>query len=675
MKNLNRRPDFREDIQGLRAIAVILVLLFHFETRLQGGYLGVDMFFVISGFVIASSSLREIGSTSSFSWGSFLHRRVRRLLPGMALVTLATAIGSLFMISPFGPQKEAAKMLLSAASYTSNFVLMPQNYFSLDPKSNPLLHLWSLAVEEQFYLVWPIAVIVLVALRSRIHARVFKLVVLAAASVVLVASCWLFLMCSIHGSQVNDFKLFWPLIRRNITPERFAFYSPLTRAWEFVAGVLVALLVRTRIASRKPFIGSAISGCGVTLVFVGIAWASKFPEVQHDMNWATNTSATLAVVAGTSLWIFGGLNDNLIRPLISIRPLTVIGNCSYSIYLLHWPIWVFIITTYKHNNISIAAAFALALGLGWLQFRFIEEPIRMRTKLVSFNTIHFVGVFGVVAIVVVACMSYTRPIIAMHLTGIKPGEISSHIAEKPCAEKRVKFENALSCTYLTANNVGTVVLVGDSMAKSLSDGFVQAAGTRSLNSYVFSYPGCAFLLSDSPFTATSECESWRKEAFAAIEEIRPDVVVIANLSSIYVATPFPDWTLANTQLLWGSELTRTIDKLNSVGTKFIIMQPPPSFAFDLRYDISLVRQNFIKEPRGVVLARRELINNIEVNATSGLDSVSAVVNFSSIFCNEKTCDPRVNGEIMLEDDDHLSVHGSLLIAPIIEGAIKAALAK
>ena len=195
---MTKSSSFRTDIQGLRAIAVILVLLFHFETRLRGGYLGVDMFFVISGFVIASSTLREIDRTNTFSWSAFLYRRVRRLLPGTALVAVATAVLSMLLLSPFGPQQETAKMLLSTATYTSNFVLMPQSYFSLDPKANPLLHMWSLAVEEQFYFVWPIAIIVFVGVRRRVHAQVFKIIMWTVVTVALLASCWLFLMSAIR---------------------------------------------------------------------------------------------------------------------------------------------------------------------------------------------------------------------------------------------------------------------------------------------------------------------------------------------------------------------------------------------------------------------------------------------------------------------------------------------
>ena len=670
---MTKSSSYRADIQGLRAIAVLLVLLFHFETRLKGGYLGVDMFFVISGFVIASSTLREIDRTDTFSWSAFLHRRVRRLLPGTALVACVTALLSMLLLSPFGPQKETAKMLLSAASYTSNFVLMPQSYFSLDPKANPLLHLWSLAVEEQFYFVWPLAILVFVGLRARLCVRVVKIIVWLAVIAVLLASCWLFLKSSIHGPQVNDYRWFRPLIQRNVTPEHFAFYSPFTRAWEFVAGVLVALLLRLKTASLVQKAGSLFTFSGAILVMFGVAWASKFPEIQHEASWSTNTSATLAVVAGTAIWVVGGSHDNFIRRLLSFRPLTLIGDCSYSIYLLHWPIWVLLITSFNQGWKTIAIAFALSLSFGWLQFQFVEEPIRSRKSWPSMKTPQFVGVFGLVAAVGFAAMSYATPIMAVHLAGKKPDEISLHIIENPCAGERFELESAQSCLFPSVNNQGTAILVGDSMAKSLSDGFVQASNAEGLNGYVFSFPGCAFQLFDSPFAATNECAGWRADVLSALQQLRPNVLIIANLNSLYVDPPLPDWSTEDTQLIWGSEVTRMLKGLTELNTQVIIAQPPPRFAYDLRYDLSLLWPNTVKEPRDVVVSRREAINAIEQNASAGFSFVRPIVNFTDQFCNASICDPKIDGEFMLEDDDHLSVDGSQLVVPQLQAAIAGAL--
>lgn len=670
---MTKPSSYRADIQGLRAIAVLLVLLFHFETRLKGGYLGVDMFFVISGFVIASSTLREVDRTDTFSWSAFLHRRVRRLLPGIAVVAVATAVLSMLLLSPFGPQKETAKMLLSAASYTSNFILMPQSYFSLDPKANPLLHLWSLAVEEQFYFVWPIAITLFVGIRKRLPTIVSRSLVWVAVLGVVLASCWLFLVCSVNGPAVNDYQWFKPFILRDVTPEHFAFYSPFTRAWEFVIGVLVALLLRLKSIVFAPPIGSIFACSGVGMVLFGVIWASRFPEIQHDMNWSTNTSATILVVVGTGLWIFGGSHDKLLRRLISIRPLTLIGDCSYSIYLLHWPIWVLLITSFKQTNNVIILAFALSLGLGWLQFQFIEEPIRSRKSLTSATTLRFIGVFGLVAVVGFAMMSYTTPIIAMHLAGKKPDELSLHIIEKPCIGERFELESAQSCLYPATSSQGTAILVGDSMAKSLSDGFVQATNSQGLNGYIFSYPGCSFQLFDSPFTATSECAGWRADVLSALQQLQPKVLVIANLNSLYVDPPLPDWNVEDTQLIWGSEVTRMLNVLSELRTQVIIAQPPPRFAYDLRYDLSLLWPNTVKEPRDIVIARREEINVIEQNAIAGFDFVQPIVNFTDQFCNANICDPKIDRKFMLEDNDHLSVDGSQLVAPLIERAISRAI--
>ena len=672
---MTKSSNYRTDIQGLRAIAVLLVLLFHFETRLKGGYLGVDMFFVISGFVIASSTLREIDRTDTFSWSAFLHRRIRRLLPGTALVAVVTAVLSMLLLSPFGPQKETAKMLLGAATYTSNFMLMPQSYFSLDPKANPLLHMWSLAVEEQFYFIWPIAIIVFVGMRKRIHAQVFKVIVWTVLTVALLASCWLFIMSATRGSQVAEYRWFRPLVQRSIMPEHFAFYSPFTRAWEFVAGVLVALLLRLQVIAVVQKAGSLIACCGAAFVVFGVAWATKFPEVQHEATWSTNTSATLLVVMGTAMWVFGGSNDKFLKQIISIRPMTLIGDYSYSIYLLHWPIWVLLITSFKQSNAVVALAFTLSLGLGWLQFRLVEEPIRSKKSFPSAKSFQFVGVFGLVAVVGFVAMSYATPVIAMHLTGKKPDELSVHIIEKPCVAETFELESAQSCQFLSATNQGTAILVGDSMAKSLSDGFVQAANTQGLNGYVFSFPGCAFQLSDSPFTPSNECSDWRADVLTALRQLQPKALIITNLSSIYVDPPLPDWNIEESQRIWGSEVTRMLNGLKDLDTQVIIAQPPPRFAYDLRYDLSLLWRNTVTEPRVAVLERREKMNQIEANAIVGFDFVQPIVDFTDLFCDSIICDPKVNNKYMFEDDDHLSVDGSLLVQSTIEKSIKSALLK
>jgi hypothetical protein len=272
-------------------------------------------------------------------------------------------------------------------------------------------------------------------------------------------------------------------------------------------------------------------------------------------------------------------------------------------------------------------------------------------------------------------MSYATPKVAMHLAGKKPDEISLHIIEKPCAGERFELESAQSCLFPSVGNQGTAILVGDSMAKSLSGGFVQASNAQGLNGYVFSFPGCAFQLFDSPFTTASECAGWRADVLSALQQLRPKVLIIANLSSLYVDPPFPGWNLEDTRLIWGSQVTRMLKELADLNTQVIIVQPPPRFAYDLRYDLSLLWPNTVKESRDVVVARREAINAIEQNAIAGFNYVRPIVNFTDQFCNAVICDPKVDSEFMFEDDDHLSVGGSMFVSDVLQRALAEALIK
>lgn len=672
---MTRTIGFRSDIQGLRAIAVLLVLLFHFETRIQGGYLGVDMFFVVSGFVIASSTLREIDQSQSFSWKHFLRRRVRRLLPGVAVVSFLVVLASVLLMSPFGPQQTTSQMLVGAATYTSNFMLMSRNYFSLDPKSNPLMHFWSLAVEEQFYLLWPLVIVFLLAVRSKIGKKAGKVLIWLLIISIIYGTCRLFVWLSIEGPTVNDYSWFRPLITRNVSPERLAFYSPLTRSWEFVAGVGVALAVRSTLVLKLRPMSSAFWLVGAVTAGIAVRLATITPGYEHGTDTATNTTATILVVLGTSMVLVSGEFGPFVSRVLTVKPLTVIGDWSYSVYLWHWPIWVLLITTFNRSHTVTIAAFVLSMVLGWVQFQWIERPIRDGLRLPRVSIGWLVAGFVIIALPVYGSMSVVTPAIGKYVAGRELEEISAHIIEKPCEGEEFVIDTARSCAYAVEGNSGTAVLVGDSMARSLSDGFVTAANSEALNAFVFSLPGCSFLAFDSPFSPTLECIGWRQNVFAALSQIQPKLVMIANMNTLYTHLPLADFTLEKTRDAWGYELTRTFDALAPLQAKVILVQPPPSFEYDLRYDISLLRKNGVQEDRKAVIARRAPINEVEVKTAGLYPFVAPVLNFDDLFCNAETCTQKIGKQFMLEDADHLSVEGSMLAAPLVQNAIALALAK
>lgn len=667
--------SFRPDVQGLRAIAVLLVLLFHFETPVQGGYLGVDMFFVVSGFVIASSTLREIDRTHAFSWQSFLRRRVRRLLPGVAVVSVLVAALSVLLLSPFGPQRTTSQMVVGAATYSSNFMLMSRNYFSLDPKSNPLMHFWSLSVEEQFYLLWPIVIGALLYLRRRMGRVIITSIVWLMVLVTIYSTCRLFVWFSVEGPTINDYSWFRPLIVRDISPQRFAFYSPLTRAWEFVVGVAVALVIRSSWIRNLRRLSVGVWLIGVALVVIGVRWATIMPGLEQGTDTATNSSATVLAVAGTAALLLAGEFATVAQKLLSPKPLTILGDWSYSVYLWHWPIWVLLITTFNRSLQVTIAALVLSLSFGWAQFRWIEKPIRDGLRMPRLRFGFLVTGFAVSAVLVYGSMSFITPTIAKHVAGNEPDVISAHIIEKPCPAEKFVIDTAQSCTYSITDNTGTAVLVGDSMARSLSDGFVSAANAEALNAYVFSFPGCSFLAFDSPFSPTLECINWRRNVFASLNQLQPQLVMIANMNTLYTQIPLANFTLEKTRDAWGYELTRTFDALAPLQSKVMLVQPPPLFEYDLRYDVSLLRKNGVQENREAVIARRAPINETEVQTAALYSFLAPVLNFDDLFCNAETCTQKIGKKFMLEDADHLSVDGSMLVAPLIRNAIALALAK
>jgi hypothetical protein len=412
-------------------------------------------------------------------------------------------------------------------------------------------------------------------------------------------------------------------------------------------------------------------------VFAGMAirLATITPGYEHGTDTATNTTATILVVLGTSLVLLGGEFNPWVSRVLAVKPLTIIGDWSYSVYLWHWPIWVLLITTFNRSRMVTLAALVLSMMFGWAQFRWIEGPIRDGLRLPRVNFGRLVGGFVAVAVLVYGLMSFVTPAIGKYVAGHKPEEISAHIIEKPCATEEFAIDTASSCPYLTPSATGTAILVGDSMARSLSDGFVSAANAETLNAYVFALPGCSFLAFDSPFSPTLECIGWRQNVFAALSQLQPKLVMISNMNTLYTHLPLADFTLEKTRDAWGYELTRTFDALAPLQAKVILVQPPPSFEYDLRYDISLLRKNGVQEDREAVIARRTPINEVEVNTAALYPFLAPVLNFDDLFCNAETCTQKIGKQFMLEDADHLSVDGSMLAAPLIQNAIAVALAK
>lgn len=354
---------YRPHIDGLRGVAVLAVVWFHaFPDSLPGGFVGVDVFFVISGFLISSILYREVGESG---WpvtrviGRFYARRIRRIFPALVLVLTATLLIGLHVLLPSELMRLARQTLASAGFFQNFFLADRVGYFDSAAESNPLLHLWSLAIEEQFYLVWPF--LVWVAFRSGLKA--LPVAVFFAAG-----------------------SFSWSL-RKYAGTEAEAFFLPQIRIWELLLGAIAAAVVRApsepggdgRTAgdrdgfwARRGLADNLTAGAGLLLVVAGIL-TIEYDENFTDRGALLPTLGAVGIVASTgSAWCN--------RVLLSTRPLVWIGLISYPLYLWHWPLLAFArIGSAEPLSVSnCLLVLAVSLVLSWLTYRFVERPLRHR---------------------------------------------------------------------------------------------------------------------------------------------------------------------------------------------------------------------------------------------------------------------------------------------------------
>ena len=357
-------PAHRADIQGLRAVAVLLVVLGHAGVGfVSGGFVGVDVFFVLSGFLITGLLLAEARAHGRLSLVEFYLRRARRILPAAALTLLVTNLAA-FSLFNFVRAREAVHDGLHAGAFAANFRFAGRgvDYFAESDPPSPVLHYWSLSVEEQFYLVWPlllsIALFGAAVWRRRRGADGKERRVLVVVLVLTVGS----LAWSVHHTATAPIG---------------AYFSPLTRAWELGLGAAIAVAAST--LARTPAAARVVMGWagGTAIVVAAVAFSEEtaFPG-----------AAALLPTVGTALAIVAGMGSRIPRlaigRLLALRPMFVVGDRSYALYLWHWPVLI-LADAYAGSELPLSAKLGLMLGaflLSCLSYALVENPIRRRVR-------------------------------------------------------------------------------------------------------------------------------------------------------------------------------------------------------------------------------------------------------------------------------------------------------
>jgi peptidoglycan/LPS O-acetylase OafA/YrhL len=359
------RAEFRPDIQAVRALAVALVVLYHANIPgVHGGFLGVDVFFVISGFVITNVLLRERASKGTTSIPGFYARRIRRILPAATVVLIATVFATYHWLS-FIAGAINANDAKYVAAFVGNFhfATIGTQYFNAGQPPSTLQQYWSLAVEEQFYLVWPVLFLVL-TLPWRLFSSVVRLV-----SILSLIICASLAWCIIETKQ----------------NEVWAFFSPLTHAWELALGALLAVL-GPHLRGRSPRVGLTLAVTGVGAILLS-TWF-------YNSSTSWPGTAVIAPVVGTGLIIAGGSlrSPGSFGPVATFAPIQWLGNISYSLYLVHWPV-IAIATQYAlsplplHSEIELVA---LSVALSAVLYYAFENPIRKSRWLAARRPVTFV---------------------------------------------------------------------------------------------------------------------------------------------------------------------------------------------------------------------------------------------------------------------------------------------
>jgi peptidoglycan/LPS O-acetylase OafA/YrhL len=509
MQSSNHAPGlaYRADIDGLRAAAVIAVVLYHaFPKLVPGGCVGVDTFFVISGYLITGIIVDGLDGPASFSFADFYIRRVRRIFPALILVLATTiAVGVTIFLQP--ELTSLAKNAIASAFFSANLMLLSEaGYFDLAAHLKPLLHLWSLGIEEQFYVVWPLAL--------WLTPRKWRGTMIA---------------CVIAAS----FALNVALVRSH---PQAAFYLPLTRGWELMLGAsLVGVTIKgERLREAAGALGVV---CGIT--FFTYSARMIFP------GWAA-----LVPVLGAGLMILGQ-GSFFSRTVLSHPIAAAIGRISYPLYLWHWPLLVFA-QTYLFRPLTTAEsllAIAIATALAWLTYRFVERPIRSgqwggaKTALA--------GMAGVAAAAVIALGTTPQlPKDILALIDVHPGSPEWQIGR--CMLNEGSKDFAPDCAE---QRRPLMALLGDSTAGALMPGLRDLQSRAPFGIAQFTVSSCQPLLTATAFGMTDSCLGRNREIVDLLAGARPDVVL---LHAVWVVSG-PD------------ELRPLIAALRSIGVKHIIV--------------------------------------------------------------------------------------------------------
>jgi peptidoglycan/LPS O-acetylase OafA/YrhL len=660
---------YRRDIQVLRGLAVLAVVLFNAkESYFPLGYLGVDVFFVISGFVVTPLILRIFtdqvnggGRLSNLKF--FYKRRFYRLAPALA-VTLAIFAVSIFLLGPIGDHQRFARQGIATLLLVGNVGAYKYSGDYFSPNPNPLVHTWSLSVEEQIYIILPL--ILMLVLHNRRSLKSITAVVLGLISAISFTS---FLTPTIFQSLY---------LRLGIDfASQFSFYSPIDRMWQFTLGGL-AFLLMDRLQNLKAKIPKGIHLLGVIAVVMIL-----FSPIHMSLKVSSFLASLFAVIVILSKSID-------VLPNFLIQKFEWVGDRSYSIYLVHMPLLYLAkcspgLGSGLSQKFLVIMMIFMSILLGHLQFELVEKKFRITgrrmnpvpARSILRPMVGFIGIpivlFGL--ILTLAQMDY-RPVLKNFA---KDTKVDSHLlARAGCVDEAF---NPSKCSWNVSQSKGSVLLVGDSQAYAAADGVQLAANKLQLNFVGASASGCPFLQTDTTGDKPINCLNFQSSILEYIQSAKPEYVIIANRTTGYM-DPSAGWrTFLNSEgkpakdaseaaEIYSNKLFEISTKLNSLGAKVILFQniPEPT---EVGNPQSIFQYIFLRN-----YYKNGIISTLQFNSTArSIEESFAKKGLISLYdpsvqiCGN-SCSDKINIKGKYMDSCHLSTKESLNLASSIESVIK-----
>jgi peptidoglycan/LPS O-acetylase OafA/YrhL len=692
--------SFRPDIEGLRAVAVTAVILNHLIGWPSGGFVGVDIFFVISGFLITGLLLREHDVRGAISIAGFYRRRIRRILPAASLVLVVTCIATFVIFA--GRSRSVAIDAIWSFFFAANWhqAMVGTDYFQADGLMSPLQHYWSLAVEEQFYLIWPVLLILATGVTGRRWAtapetgrRVLAGGLLLVVIVLVGYALW---DTSVHSS--------------------WAYFSTFSRAWELGVGALLAVvasgLMRLPGAARTAMLWAGLVAIGISLVVLDADSPVPAPGV------------ILPVVGAAAILASGVGGPARGMGLLTNRVSGYVGRISYSLYLWHLPVIVVVgAMILPASPVSAVVAATLTAALAVASFHLLEDPIR-RSGWLEPEPGHrgrgprrrTVAVAGVAAMLVVAvtvgagrpsdpASAAARPTTVGGSTRSASARLHQAIADALAASSWPNLSPAVSelgpsakapewvtdgclghdvrslddprsnadrCVYGAADATRTAVVLGDSIAISYVPALRAALEPDGWRILVFTMEQCpaeSVTVITWKHEALPECDAFRTWTFDRVAQLRPDLVVLSSAENTvgrFVDRSYGDDALSE----WESSLTRTLTILRRAAAHIVVLSSPPQGPnlqqCDTRFSVPT---DCVSQPSDI----RARLSVVEQRAVASQGSSVTYVDDKSWFCDAgDRCPSFVDGTPVYADGAHLTARYSSALSGVLRDVVLSA---